>query len=53
MGGLTTLTDSTLAWLKQPFDSEGDALQWGLFVGLLIVLVIIWTQILKVFTEVV
>lgn len=35
-----------LAWLKHPFNSQGSALNWILFVGLLIIAAFMWNTVL-------
>lgn len=42
-GGLVT---GILGWVKQPFTSQGSALNWVLFVGLLIIAAWFWNHIL-------
>jgi len=42
-GGLVT---GILGWVKQPFQSGGSALNWVLFVGLLIIAAWMWNHIL-------
>lgn len=42
-GGLVT---GILGWVKQPFSSQGSALNWVLFVGLLIIAAWMWNHIL-------
>jgi hypothetical protein len=42
-GGLVT---GILGWVKQPFTSSGSALNWVLFVGLLIIAAWFWNHIL-------
>jgi len=37
---------SILAWVKHPFDTQGSAVRWILFVGLLIIAVFFWQLIL-------
>jgi hypothetical protein len=37
---------SILTWLKSPFTSQGSALNWILFVGLLVIAVWFWNHIL-------
>jgi hypothetical protein len=34
------------SWAAQPFKSQMDLFGWTLFVGLLIIIVILWTRIL-------
>jgi hypothetical protein len=36
---------------KQPFNSQGSAGNWFLFIGLLLVIIFAWTRILKFITE--
>jgi hypothetical protein len=40
------LLGSVLGWLAKPFNSQGSALNWVLFVGLLIVAAWFWQVIL-------
>jgi len=42
----TGFIQEIIGWFKQPFDSQGSALNWALFVGLLIVIVWMWNIIL-------
>ena len=35
------------AWLQSPFRSDMDTLHWFLFMGLIIVMTILWGMILK------
>jgi hypothetical protein len=34
-------------WWKKPFAMEGDAVSWFLFIGLVLVIIFLWTRILK------
>lgn len=34
-------------WLKQPFKADMDTLHWFLFLGLIIVIAIIWRMVLN------
>lgn len=34
------------AWIKKPFDAQGSAVKWILFVGLLIIAAFFWQLIL-------
>jgi len=38
-------------WLSKPFNSQGTALGWFLFVGLISVALVLWGQIIKDFRE--
>jgi len=38
-------------WLAQPFNSSQSAIGWFLFVGLIVVALILWGQIIKDFRE--
>jgi|HubBroStandDraft_5_1064220.scaffolds.fasta_scaffold10230_8 hypothetical protein len=40
------LVTGILGWVKQPFTSQGSALNWVLFVGLLIIAAWMWNHIL-------
>ncbi len=47
----TSIFDRMSKWLSQPFNSQGSALNWVLFVGLLIVGVWMWNHILTSLTD--
>jgi len=34
-------------WLKKPYDSEGNVIDWFLFIGLMGIISWLWTRILK------
>jgi hypothetical protein len=38
-------------WWAQPFNAQGSAFQWFLFLGLLIIIVVAWNQILRFILE--
>lgn len=38
-------------WLKEPFNSEGSALNWFLFVGLLLVIIFAWSRVINLIEE--
>ena len=40
---MQSLTD----WLQKPFSQDQSALKWFLFVGLIVVALILWGQILR------
>lgn len=40
------ILSGTLGWLAHPFNSQGSALNWVLFVGLLIVIIWFWQHVL-------
>jgi hypothetical protein len=42
----TGFINEIIGWFKQPFNSQGSALNWALFVGLLIIIVWMWNIIL-------
>lgn len=44
--GNTGFLGSILAWFSHPFQSEGSAFNWVLFVGLLVVAAWMWQVIL-------
>lgn len=45
------IIDNTLEWFKKPFNSGGSALNWILFVGLLVIAAWMWNHILMSITE--
>lgn len=36
-------------WWKQPFTSQGSVLNWALFIGLILVIVILWSRVIRMF----
>jgi hypothetical protein len=40
------LLNGTKDWLKRPFREDGSAIDWFLFVGLMIAISFIWSRIL-------
>lgn len=48
---LCGIVDRVVAWLERPFRSDGSALDWFLFLGLLIVLLWMWQTILLLIHE--
>lgn len=38
-------------WWAQPFNAQGSVLQWFLFLGLLIIIIIAWNTILRFVLE--
>ena len=45
------LISDTLAWIKQPFSASGSALNWILFVGLLVIAAWMWNHVLMSITD--
>lgn len=41
---------SILAWIKQPYNSQGTAFNWVLFVGLIIIAVWLWNSVVIKFS---
>jgi hypothetical protein len=39
-------------WWMQPFNGSGSVLNWALFVGLILVLILMWTRIIGMFEEI-
>jgi hypothetical protein len=39
--------DLVKEWLKEPFKAEMDAIQWFLFLGLLLVMLGLWHRVLQ------
>jgi len=42
---------NVFGWLKQPFQSSGNALNWVLFVGLLVIAAWFWNHVLMSITD--
>lgn len=36
-------------WWAKPFDSQGDVLNWFLFIGLILVLILLWGRVIRMF----
>jgi hypothetical protein len=52
MGGLADDWAATVKkWWAKPLNTDGDVLQWFLFLGLVIVIIIAWNTILKFILE--
>jgi hypothetical protein len=34
-------------WWRKPFNPEGDAINWALFVGFVLVVMFLWRRVLK------
>ena len=34
-------------WWQKPFDPNGDAVNWALFLGFVVVVVFMWTRVLR------
>jgi hypothetical protein len=45
------LLESVVDWAKQPFQSGGNAFNWILFVGLLVIAAWMWNHVLMSITE--
>lgn len=42
---MSSIIQSTKNWLAKPFDPEGSAANWFLFVGLLLAICFLWSRI--------
>ena len=40
------------AWWSQPFSSQGSVWNWALFIGLILVLVIMWSRVIGMFEDI-
>jgi len=47
----TGFVQETINWAKRPFNSQGSAFNWILFVGLLIVAAWMWNHVLLSLAE--
>lgn len=43
----TAVYNGFASWWRKPFDMGGTAVDWFLFVGLVLVVIFIWTRVLK------
>lgn len=43
---MNNILASVKSWLKKPFDSQGSALNWILFLGLVIIAAFAWNTVL-------
>lgn len=39
-------------WWSQPFNTQGSVWNWALFIGLLLVLIILWSRVIGMFEAV-
>lgn len=44
---LEKLYNGTVDWLKRPFREEGSALDWFLFVGLMLAIGWLWSRVIE------
>lgn len=47
MQDMTGIYSGFQKFWQKPFDVEGDAWDWFLFVGLILIVIFLWTRILK------
>lgn len=38
-------------WWAQPFQSSGSVTNWALFIGLILVLILMWSRVIGMFDE--
>lgn len=43
---MNSVVNSTKAWLAKPFDEDGSAVNWFLFIGLLLAICWLWSRII-------
>ena len=48
---LANLSQAVLSWIEQPFNEQGSALNWILFVGLLAIAGWWWERVINSITE--
>jgi hypothetical protein len=46
------MISSLREWWAQPFDSNGGVVNWALFIGLILVLIFLWTRVIGMFESV-
>lgn len=46
------MVSSFRAWWNQPFQSAGSVWNWALFIGLLLVLILLWSRVIGMFEAV-
>lgn len=46
------MISSLREWWAQPFNSSGSVWNWALFIGLILVLIFLWTRIIGMFESV-
>ena len=39
-------------WWTQPFQSNGSVVNWALFIGLILVLILLWSRVIGMFEAV-
>lgn len=50
--GKENMISSFKAWWNQPFTSSGSVWNWALFIGLILVLIILWSRVIGMFEAV-
>jgi hypothetical protein len=40
---------SLSTWWSQPFDTNGNVWNWALFIGLILVLILLWSRVISMF----
>jgi hypothetical protein len=48
---MTNIINSVVDWFKQPFQSQGSAVNWVLFVGLIVIAAWFWHVVLLDLTD--
>lgn len=38
-------------WWQQPFSSSGSVTNWALFIGLILVLILLWSRVIRMFED--
>lgn len=41
------VTSRFMSWIKKPYDDDMTAIDWFLFIGLIIVIIVAWSSILR------
>jgi hypothetical protein len=40
---------SLKTWWSKPFDTQGSVWNWAMFIGLILVLIILWSRVIRMF----
>jgi hypothetical protein len=46
-GMVSTFLDDSKRWIKQPYNPNGTAVDWFLFIGLMLACVFLWSRVIN------